>query len=88
MKKDFVGSVSDRLAIPPEAMSSVPLIQLRGKKSLCVENHSGILEYSDTAVRIAVSGGALTVRGSEIHICRMTKKCLEIRGRLVGLELE
>lgn len=88
MKKDFVSSVSDRLAIPPEAVSTVPLIQLRGKKSLCVENHGGILEYSDTEVKIAVKGGSLTVRGSGIYICRMTKKCLEIHGRFVGLELE
>lgn len=88
MKKDFVGSLSDRLAIPAEAISSAPLIQLRGKKSLCVENHGGILQYSDTEVKISVKGGAVTVRGSEMFICRMTKKCVEIHGRFVGLELE
>ena len=88
MRKDFVSSVSNKLDIPAEAMSSTPLIQLRGKNSLCVENHGGILEYSDTAVKIAVKGGCVTARGSGIFICRMTKKCLEIHGRIVGLELE
>ena len=88
MKKDLVDSISERLAIPPEAMSSVPLIQLRGKKSLCVENHNGILEYSDTMVKITVRGGSLLVRGSDIFICHMSKKCLKMHGRIVGLELE
>lgn len=88
LKKDFVSTVSDRLSLPAEALSAVPLIQLRGKTSLCIENHGGILEYNDTVVKIAVKGGAVTLRGYEISICRMTRKCLEIHGKLIGLELE
>ena len=88
MKKDFVRSVSERLSLPAEAISAVPLIQLRGKRSFSVENHGGLLEYGDTKVKIAVKGGAVTVYGKEISICRMTSRCIEIHGCLWGVELE
>ncbi len=88
LKKDFVNSVSEKLSLPPESLSAVPLIQLHGKRNLSIENHGGILEYSDTLVKAAVKDGAVTVRGYELSICRMTRRCLVIRGRIVGLELE
>ena len=88
LKKDFVNSVSEKFALPQESLSGVPLIQLRGKRSISIENHGGILEYGDTTVKISVKGGTVTVRGFELSICRMTRKCLEIRGKILGLELE
>ncbi len=88
LKKDFVSTVSNRLSLPAEALSASPLIQLHGRQCLSVENHGGILEYTDTELKIAVKGGFLRIKGRDLSIGRMSRRCLEIRGRISGLELE
>ncbi len=88
LKKDFVNTVSRRLALPAEAISAAPLIQLHGRQCLSVENHGGILGYSDTEIRVAIKGGVLLVKGGDLSIGRMSRRCLEIRGHISGLELE
>lgn len=84
MKKHF----SERFGVPPETVSDAPLIQVRARRSVCVENHRGILEYSDELVKIAVRRGAVTVHGAGLTVARMTRKTIEIRGNISALELE
>lgn len=88
MKLKQKQTMAERLSLPAEAVSQAPLTEIRGKRSVTIENHGGILEYSEECVRIAVQRGAIRVVGSEICIARMTKQRVEIRGRLSRVELE
>lgn len=90
MKKSFGSAVSDRLALPPESVTGVSLIRISGRERLCVENHGGIVEYEENSIRIAVrqGKGRLSVRGCGLHVVKMTRAYLEIRGTILGLELE
>lgn len=80
--------VSSRLAIPQELLSDAPLVQLHGRQCVSVENHGGILEYTQELVRIAVRRGRVCVVGSGMEIWRMTKRMVEIRGRIQRVEME
>lgn len=53
-----------------------------------MENHGGILEYSQELVRVAVKRGVVCVVGSNMEICRMTRRELEVRGRIQRVEME
>ena len=88
MKRQFREKLSDRLSIPPESMTDLPITQLRGRRNVCVENHRGILAYTDTCVKVAVRGGAVSVHGAGLAIVRMTRRDVEIRGSIGGLDLE
>lgn len=79
---------AERFSLPPEALSDAPMVELRGKRSVVVENHRGVLEYTEERVRIAVRGGALCVLGSELSIAQMTRRRLELRGVVHGLQWE
>ena len=54
-------NLAQRLTLPQEVVSQGPLAELHGNTSVCIENHGGILEYTDTRVCIAVQRGTLTV---------------------------
>ncbi len=56
-------NLAQRLTLPQEVVSQGPLAELHGNTSVCIENHGGILEYTDTRVCIAVQRGTLTVSG-------------------------
>ena len=88
MKHDFVNSVSEKLSLPAEAIGEIALTELRGKRSVHIENHRGILEYSDDLIKISVKRGAISVIGGNLRIVCMNRKCVEIRGSIRALELE
>lgn len=88
MKKRFAEVFGEQMDIPAEALADVPLIRLRGSSSISIENHHGILEYGALCIRVAVRRGVFTVSGSELTIWRMTKKNLEIRGKIQSLLME
>lgn len=81
-------TISERLALPTETFSDTPLVELRGKRSVCIENHAGILEYTSQCIRVAVKCGSVHIIGAELVISRMTRKRLEVRGSIRMLELE
>ena len=64
-----------------------PLAELHGNTSVCIENHGGILEYTDTRVCIAVQRGTLTVSGCGLRILRMTQRRVEIGGTIRCVEV-
>lgn len=88
LKQHISERISEKTAIPEELISDVPLMQIRGKRSVCIEQHKGVQIYEETHIQIAVKHGSVHVFGSALSIARMTKKRVEIRGRLQRLELE
>ncbi len=88
MKKEMKHTVSERLKVPPETISNTPLTELRGKRSVCIENHCGIVEYTESVVKVAVKRGAVIVHGGGLTIAHMTRRQVEIRGAIRSLELE
>ncbi|MDR0890105.1 MAG: YabP/YqfC family sporulation protein [Oscillospiraceae bacterium] len=88
MKEKLIDDLAGKLSIPAESFASVPLTELRGKRNVCVENHGGIMEYTDERVKVAVRRGAICVIGSDLCIERMTRRRVEIRGNIRALELE
>ena len=88
MKKDITAAVGEKLSIPAETLGEVPVVLLRGKRSVSIENHRGITEYRDTTVAVAVKRGCVRVSGSALSIARMTRKSVEIRGTIRTIELE
>lgn len=81
-------TLGEALAIPQETYSDQPLTQLRGRRNAVVENHNGILEYTDERVKIAVKRGSVCVIGAGLRIAQMTRSRVEIRGSIQRLELE
>lgn len=88
LKKNFVNSVSEKFSLPAEALSAVPYIQLHGSGKVCIENHGGVLAYSEEQVRVAVKGGAVVIQGQRLSICAMSRRCLEIRGIIQELKFD
>lgn len=88
MKKDLTNTVSEKLSLPPETIADIPLVQMHGKRRVSVENHRGILEYTDSTVKVSVKRGSLSVIGSGLSILRMTRRCVEISGTIRALEWE
>ncbi len=88
VKRNLSERISETTAIPEEVLADAAVIQVRGKRSVCVENHKGVRGYEPEHVQIAVRRGCVHIYGFALTIARMTKRIVEIRGRIQRLELE
>lgn len=88
LKRKISEKISEKTAIPQELISDVAFTQVRGRRSVCIENHRGVRAYEQEHIQIAVKGGSIHVYGFALTIARMTKRHVEIRGKVQRLELE
>ena len=75
---DFVRAASEKLGIPPEILSGLPV----------VEQHRGISAYSEQAVCIKANFGTVCVEGEGLTIRMMDREKLIVYGMIRALRLE
>lgn len=63
-----------------EPLPGLPLVEIAGDKRVLVENHCGVMEYSDTVVGVRVKFGKILVCGSKLRLSRMTRGQLIVSG--------
>ena len=78
---------SERLDMPGQIMAGLPKVELTGFSKISVEQHKGILEYTEDAVTVAVSTGKIRITGKGLSIRLMNSVFLVVGGRLSNVEL-
>ncbi|MBQ3055228.1 MAG: YabP/YqfC family sporulation protein [Oscillospiraceae bacterium] len=78
--RDILKRVSNLLFLPPEAVAGVFRLELIGAEELYLENHKGILEYSDTEVVLHGGDRILRICGKHLSLCTMTDSEVLLRG--------
>ena len=58
-----------------------------GSQRLLVENHRGIIEFTEERIRLATHCGPITVSGHGLSLCEARRGCVIIRGELHEIEL-
>ena len=64
-----------------------PRLELTGGSRLLIEDHRGILEYTDTVLRVALRRGTITVVGEALQLTALTLRELAVSGRIRSIEL-
>lgn len=85
---DFVRSASEKLGIPPEILTGLPVVELTGDAAVLIEQHHGISAYSEEKVCVKVNLGTICVTGSSLTIRVMNHEKILIYGRIEALKLE
>lgn len=61
-------------------------VEVTGDRRVHVENHRGIVEYSDTIMRVALAGSELRITGHDLELSALTLTELTISGTICALE--
>ncbi len=87
MRRDKKGQQS---AETPSAASvffgTEPKVELRGTREALIEGSTGVIYYSDTAMRIGLGRRTLVLIGSELRIRIMFGSTLSIVGHINSVE--
>lgn len=86
MRKDK----KEQPAEQPTAMSvflgTEPRVELHGSREVLIEGSTGVIYYSDTAMRIGIGRQTLLLIGSELCIRTMFGSTLSIVGHINSVE--
>ena len=78
---------SDDHILDGDLRPTVPIVEICGAERVLVENHQGVAGYSCKEIKVNVAGGKILICGDDLHLSRMNRGALVIRGRICAVNL-
>lgn len=79
---------AETLGMPKDVIMDLPRISICGDRELYIENHKGILTYTDTELRIKMKDGIMDIFGSGLRIILLELDRMVINGVFEAVEYE
>ena len=70
-----------------DLVGGLPRLELTGGSRLLIEDHRGILEYTDAVLRVALKHEELRVTGEDLRLTALTLNELAVSGHIRSIEL-
>ena len=83
--EQILARVAELFDLPGELVAGLPHIEM-GQRQLLIENHQGILSYSDKMIDVNTTGHIVRVRGSGLELVAMAAEALRIGGTIEAVE--
>ena len=80
-------NLSQRLSLPGDILTAAPRIEIIGQQEFSLEPHEGLLEYSETDIKIKSRIGPVSVLGQNMRIRLMNQGRIEIIGLVTGVQM-
>jgi sporulation protein YqfC len=80
-------TVAEAFELPMDVMMDMPLIHMTGTLMVTVENHRGIVEYTDRKIRIDSAAGPIEITGIHMMIVTIEREQIVIRGSIGGIQM-
>lgn len=74
------------LDIPQDITMDLPRLTMIGNMQLYIENHRGVLHFSDDFLKMALSRGTLEVRGTGLSIRTIMMEEVMVEGTILDLK--
>ncbi len=84
----WIDELAERFDLPAETAAGAPKITVTGASRVIIENHRGLLEYSDTLIEVGAGRFHVRVRGEGLLLRAMDSEILIISGTIFGVDLE
>ena len=72
--------------LPKDVIQIASGITILGRNELCIENYRGIIEYTDTLIRVQTRAGQIRIQGKRLRIQYYTNDEMKVTGALSSLE--
>ncbi|NLY88271.1 MAG: sporulation protein YqfC [Firmicutes bacterium] len=86
-KKRYKTLLVNLFGLPREVLLDLPRLVMLGNSRMVVENHKGLLEYTEETVRIKTAhNGEIRITGRGLNLLYMVKEELGLAGRFLRIE--
>ena len=77
--------LSNMFELPKDIILDIAKITMIGNNQVTVENHKGIVEYSDELIRVNTGNGILKINGKKLNIKAIMQEEITIAGIIESL---
>ncbi|WP_303861815.1 sporulation protein YqfC [Alkalibaculum bacchi] len=81
-------NVSDALELPKEITLNLPKVTMVGSTQIRIENHKGIIEYSESKIRVNSKIGIIVITGKNLFIRNIIKEEVLLEGKLESVQID
>jgi sporulation protein YqfC len=74
--------ITDKLELPADIVMDLPRITMVGQIHIYIENHQGLLTFSDKELRLLLKQGQLLVRGEQFVIKTILPEEILLEGKI------
>lgn len=74
--------MSENMELPADVMMDLPRITMIGQIHIYIENHRGLLTFSDTEIRLLLKQGQLLVKGDSFVIRTILPEEILLEGKI------
>lgn len=72
--------MSSKMDLPPDVLLELPRITMLGQLHIYIENHKGLLVYSDNELRLLMKKGQLLIKGKDFVLKTMLPEEILLEG--------
>lgn len=80
--------VAEASNMPKDVVLGVPIVTIVGEFEINIENYRGIIEYTDTVIRVKVKNGQIKITGKGLQIDYYTNDDMRITGKTNKIEYQ
>ena len=80
--------IAEKFDIPIDVVMDIPKITITGTEELTIENHKGIVAFSEYEIKILSQKGIIKVQGNNFEIFYMGSNSLTINGEIRAISYE
>jgi sporulation protein YqfC len=80
--------LADFLELPREIILNLPRLTIVGMIQCLLENHRGVIAYTNEMIRIAVAEGEIIIRGDNLVIRTLAGEEIAVEGKISSLHFE
>lgn len=85
--RHWLEAFTNRLELPQDVFLDLPKATLIGARTLQIENHKGILEYTPHKIRVKTGQGEVIITGTRMKIDSIFQQEVVIGGRISSVQL-
>ena len=78
-------SIAELLEFPKDTMLDTSKVVMIGNLQIFIENHKGIIEYTEKKMRISTRYGILAIEGEKLHLKSISSDEIAINGKIERL---
>jgi sporulation protein YqfC len=71
---------ADAMNMPKDVIMDLPRVSICGDKEVYIENHKGLLEYTDNDIRVKMRDGIMHICGDTLRIILLEKDRMVVNG--------
>jgi len=74
--------ITNTIELPPDVMMDLPRITMVGQLHIYIENHRGLLTFTDTELRLLLKQGQLLIKGEAFVIKTILPEEILLEGKI------